>query len=294
MPARARSRRALLADPGWRSVRLSNASSSVAIAWAHNGRSGPGGPSSIAARQYTAASRLRPPPRARRFVAGRPGESAGADVCQRGPAPEREIACQPWVESCHDARKERMFTATFQLPEAASLVPATSGHVWPIRRCRCGDPAALYVAGVCLNRIGVDHTKAREQPERERLSTRGEQRFAHRRGQARRHDHFRVLYCRGAVRPADRGARALRSSIDREKRSRRLAQYRKARRPPLSMRYFAFAPAASPRRHARASSGPGRRRPAREPTPSAGSNRDAAGESGPRAPVRSRRPCPSA
>ncbi len=55
-----------------------------------------------------------------------------------------------------------------------------------------------------------------------------------------------------------------------------------------------FAPAAPLRRHARASSGPGRHRPAREPTPSAGSNKDAAGEPGPRAPVRSRRPCPSA
>ena len=32
-----------------------------------------------------------------------------------------------------------MSTATFRLPEAASLVPATSGHVWPIRRCRCGN-----------------------------------------------------------------------------------------------------------------------------------------------------------
>ena len=51
-----------------------------------------------------------------------------------------------------------MSTATFRLPEAASLVPATSGHVWPIRRFRCGAPAALYVAGVCLNRIGMKDT----------------------------------------------------------------------------------------------------------------------------------------
>jgi hypothetical protein len=39
--------------------------------------------------------------------------------------------------------------------EAARPFTATSGHVWPIRRCPCGGPAALFVVGLCLNRIGM-------------------------------------------------------------------------------------------------------------------------------------------
>ena len=39
-------------------------------------------------------------------------------------------------------------------PRRCAALPATSGHVWPIRRRRRGAPTALYVVGVRLTRIG--------------------------------------------------------------------------------------------------------------------------------------------
>ena len=50
-------------------------------------------------------------------------------------------------------------SAPTECPLDRLIVPKPSvrsaRHVRPIRRCRCGLPAALYVVGVCLNRIGT-------------------------------------------------------------------------------------------------------------------------------------------
>jgi hypothetical protein len=60
------------------------------------------------------------------------------------------------VNECRMIYQNRCFFVTAL--EARNQM-AASGHVWPIRRCQRGSPTALYVVGVCFNRIGTERRR---------------------------------------------------------------------------------------------------------------------------------------